>query len=653
MNAFQFLLLRYAVTFISVLRITLSLAAPEDDCPLLLSLPLLPSHNNYSDNIGYEYDDNVERDRMHSELAKARYAELYMSYLAIQHINSKNGTFVSELYDLSCDFNIPYVVTSNHVDATYEFLTTSSPLQSNTHQQEKETDESDTTIIITSDSNYKVIHDEVSSLCAVVGPIDSEGSQGSNVANYIAGQPDLVQISPLSFDVDPINNPQLLESFFRSSVTAEELSMNLAKYLTWKERKYVAVLYDSSSQFSSTISQCLQNNIPTSLITTIDVPYVGENVSSVATALSDIQTSGFSTIVWVESQITDIFSVAIVAQQTNLSTSEYLWIVIPHDLMTERAHWSLSMVQGSPLELFSRRVLLYKYNGVHETNSSNVIKLNSFDDDSIHQRTQVTLRKISPSIMKPKFNRENLNITADFTSAAYLYDSIVSIALGHCAAKNLHDNSRYNGIRRVSFDGVTGQVRFNTLTNERGKEPIAMILQQPLHSVTNAISLYIDISVYYDQAWYDRINSLAYVLPDPSRIVKITNHVMSKTMQCFLVTTSFIISIAATYFLLFISQNRNLTDIEVAQPMYLSLHCLCSIILNLSQFIFVGIRGGYLKDDFFCYFTPIIRVIGIPSLVYICFIKVCLYTFFLNCMLLLYYLLVLLIITILTYNFRF
>jgi len=169
-----------------------------------------------------------------------------------------------------------------------------------------------------------------------------------------------------------------------------------------------------------------------------------------------------------------------------------------------------------------------------------------------------------------------------------------------------------------------------------------MILQQPLHFVTNVISSYIDISVYYDQAWYDKSNSLAYMLPDPSRIVKITNHVMSKTVQCFFVTTGFIISIAATYFVLFISQNKNLTDIKVAQPMYLSLHCFCSVILNLSQFIFVGIRGGYLKDELFCYFTPIIRVIGIPCLVYICLIKVCLNT-----------LLILLISTILMYNFRF
>jgi len=55
------------------------------------------------------------------------------------------------------------------------------------------------------------------SFCAVIGPVDSETSQGTNFASYIADQQDMVQIIPLSFDVDPMDNPQFLHTFFRSS----------------------------------------------------------------------------------------------------------------------------------------------------------------------------------------------------------------------------------------------------------------------------------------------------------------------------------------------------------------------------------------------------------------------------------------------------
>jgi len=44
--------------------------------------------------------------------------------------------------------------------------------------------------------------------CAVIDPVDSESSQGTNFANNIADQPDMVQTTPLSFDVDPMSNPQ-------------------------------------------------------------------------------------------------------------------------------------------------------------------------------------------------------------------------------------------------------------------------------------------------------------------------------------------------------------------------------------------------------------------------------------------------------------
>ena len=147
MHAHQyFYLLAVATSFLHVLIIQVAIStvvlSDDNNCPLLLSLPLLPFYHNYTDNysddINYNY--HAERDKMDQELASARYAELYMSYLAIQHVNSKNGIFVNELYDLSCDVNIPYVAVSNHADAAYKLLTSSSSSTSRKDDKLKEND---------------------------------------------------------------------------------------------------------------------------------------------------------------------------------------------------------------------------------------------------------------------------------------------------------------------------------------------------------------------------------------------------------------------------------------------------------------------------------------------------------------------------------
>jgi len=628
MHAHQyFFLLAVAMSFLHVfiIQVAMSTVVLSDDnnCPLLLSLPLLTFHHNYTDNYSDDnnnYNYHAERDKMDQELASARYAELYMSYLAIQHVNSKNGMFVNELYDLSCDVKIPYVAVSNHADAAYEFLTTSS--SSTTSRKDDKLKESDTAIIMLSnETNSTDLKYEGSSFCAVIGPVDSEAPQGTNLANYIADQLDMVQISPLSFDVDPMDNPQLLHSFFRSSATVGVLSRNLMKYLSWKERNYVAVLYDSSSVFSSLVWEGLQNQLPTNLITMVGFPHVGNDDVTLTRALTDIQSSRFSTIVWVESQFTDILKVAKAAYQLKLSTSEYMWIVVPHELMTKQVHWSLSMVRGSPLELFSRRVLLYEYNGARKDIENDEIISIHINDEAIHKVTRDTLRKISSLIVRPDIDRHNLNITNYLASAAYLYDSIVSMGLGLCAAKKMHDSSHYNGIRRASFTGITGHVRYNTLMNERGQDLLTMAMRHLPYFKGNQTDQYIDVSSF-DEEWIDANHSYIYVLPDRVRNVDVTNHTMSLPTQYFFMLTGLIIIVVSIHLLLYINRNKHLTDFAVAQPMYLSLHCAGSIARGVCHFLFVGVRGGYQYGSLICSLLTLLRVIGILLICYTCFIKV-------------------------------
>jgi len=636
MYSYQIFLLLNAAVMASLLLpfvAMLAVAVPSDvvrdddndNCPLLLSLPL---HGKYMKNGGGGGSYRDERDKMDQELATARYADLYMSYLAVQHVNSKNGVFVNELYDLSCDVNIPYVVVSNHVDAAYEFLhasISSSPLLRNItmqkNQNEEKIEESDvnTTIIITDNNATADQSDKNSSLCAIIGPIDSEASLNLKFANLIAGQPGMVQISPLSFNIDPNNNPQLLHSFFRSSVTAEVLAGNLMKYLRWKERSYVAVLYDSSSTFSSLVWEGLQKHLPANNITMVGFPHESESDATLMRALTDILSSRFSTIVWVESQFTDILKVATVASLANLSTPDYMWIIVPHELMTVEAHWSLSMVQGSPLELFSRRVLLYAYNG----NRINGAKYeNVHTNERTHQLTQDTLRKLSPSIFSAETSLYDLNVTNVITSAAYLYDSIVSIACGICAAKNMHDNSHFNGIRRANFVGITGDVRFNTLMNERGQDSMTMTMRQFFFSKSNQTDYYIDVSVFRDEIWVDTDDSYAYVLPDRPRNVHTKDRTMSAATKFCFVLTGLIIIVTSMHLLLYINRNKHLEDIAIAQPMYLSLHCIGSLIFSIAHFLFVGVRGNYPYGSVMCHTIPMIRVFGTLLISYNCFIKV-------------------------------
>jgi len=627
MHAHQyFYLLAVATSFLHVLIIQVAIStvvlSDDNNCPLLLSLPLLPFYHNYTDNysddINYNY--HAERDKMDQELASARYAELYMSYLAIQHINSKNGIFVNELYDLSCDVNIPYVAVSNHADAAYKFLTSSS--SSSTSRKDDKLKENDTAIIMLSnDTNSIDLEYDGSSFCAVIGPVDSEASQGTNLANYIADQPDMIQISPLSFDVDPMDNPQLLHSFFRSSVTVEVLSRNLMKYLSWKERTYVAVLYDSSSVFSSLVWEGLQKHLPTNL-TMVGFPHTGNDDVTLLRALTDIQSSKFSTIVWVESQFTDILKVVKAAYQLHLSTSEYMWIVVPHELMTRQAHWSLSMVRGSPFELFSRRVLLYEYNGARIDIVKDENEFIHINDESIHKITNDTLRKISSLIVRPDVDRHNLNITNYLGSAAYLYDSIVSMGLGLCAAKKMHDCSHYNGIRRASFNGLTGHVRYNTLMNERGQESLTIVMRRTFVSVENESRDTIHILESFDGGWIDTNFSHSYIFPNRVRNVDVTNHAMSSITQFFLILTGLITIVGAVYLLLYIYRNNTKATIIIAQPMYLYLHCYGSILLCVSHFLFAGIRGEvwYIANS--CLFIIYVRICGVLLICYTCFIKV-------------------------------
>mmetsp|Transcript_15608 Transcript_15608/g.20360 ORF Transcript_15608/g.20360 Transcript_15608/m.20360 type:complete len:402 (-) Transcript_15608:1617-2822(-) len=196
------------------------------------------------------------------------------------------------------------------------------------------------------------------------------------------------------------------------------------------------------------------------------------------------------------------------------------------------------------------------------------------------------------------------------------------MGLGLCAAKKMHDSSHYNGIRRASFTGLTGHVRYNTLMNERGQESLAMAMRHLSYSKGNQTDQFIDVSRYDNEAWIDTGYSYIYVLPDRVRNVYTTNHTMSLPTQYFFMMTGLIIVVVSVHLLLYINRNKHLTDFAVAQPMYLSLHCAGSIVLSLSHFLSVAVRGGYQYGSLICSLLNLVRVIGILLICYTCFIKV-------------------------------
>jgi len=79
------------------------------------------------------------------------------------------------------------------------------------------------------------------------------------------------------------------------------------KTLSLKAQHYVVVLHDKSGVLSSHFWEGLQNQLSTNSIAMVGCPHVENNYFTLTRALTDIQSSRFSTNVRVESQFTDIF----------------------------------------------------------------------------------------------------------------------------------------------------------------------------------------------------------------------------------------------------------------------------------------------------------------------------------------------------------
>jgi len=299
--------------------------------------------------------------------------------------------------------------------------------------------------------------------CAIAGPYNDLPAQ---LLSAFASSVEIPLVSHRSM------NQRVNTEFFSpysNQVYPDQLAMTeaLVKVLNHTGRNnYTAILYsalDTASQLQEAMSNWLtSNNIDYRLY---PFEYLHENSSlTIEKALGNLRKGGYRTIlVLLEFPEVEVQLIADAAQKVGLNDGDdRFWIfaggtdlnafILPPVDLNENA---LSLLKGSamivPLEGFEVDPENDKFKMSWRSQNSTLLdKVNSFvtifgDEPGSYNATPDYFKTFSP-----------------LTGAAFLYDAVMTIGMGACAAQRQNNISHLNGVRSVDFHGATGRVRLGS-----------------------------------------------------------------------------------------------------------------------------------------------------------------------------------------------
>jgi len=599
------------------------------ECPIFVSLPI-------SDAITYDWsawltDKNlaaynanitdISVSTVDQVLQQARYSELFMLLLAIEHVNNKDGSIVAELAEYDCDIKIPRAYISGSASSSLKALLTGNlPEDIAIYPQHQENQE-----------KFYNIGD----LCGFIGPFHSNGA---DLLLDVLHSSNAVHLLPLiAFDKTKQSVPKNAAFILSDTRT---LAMRILDFFIWQRREYIAFIYDESSPFCNEVwYQINQLNAQRNDSLNVDIEltisgfgfdgYVTEesNLFHVKNVLSEARKTKYSTIGYLNGVSTDIAATLGAAKELDMTTDEYIWLMVPYELMIEKHMLDIFGFR------FCKNFYVLEYVPFHDINShvkSSVLKLNIQENQHLHQLLEDIAGNIDGLELSYDRNKNSLEINELSSFAALVYDAVVSLALGLCIEfKSDAVGSHISGLFSESFTGVSGDVYFNRISHGRRPE----MLECSVFSVweRGVEGKMLEVARTSEGLWGTAearlsVQGTVSLQSHKQRLVTEDLKYMTKAMQSIYIALIFIIWIIGFVMLVLISKNSSLPQIKLAQPLYLKSLCIAAILITSCMIPLLLSRTEFAQnvDLDFCVVLSALRAFGFRFGTYVCFVKVCL-----------------------------
>ena len=405
---------------------------------------------------------------------------LAAALMAIDHVNNRNGGVVKELSTqsfLECDISIDQYLTMDSLADELSFQLPSVLQGSNedipVFQRTQHTADADDWQITSTKINN-------TSICAVIGPFRS------NVAMEVAKSTSVLNV-PLISPLAASDNLDDYELFGRMTVGASVRSRVLMEYLDNLERNYIAIL-SSDDGVGTEFSMQMESSCEEIGRTCKSFKFRGDGANdgghqSLQLALELVRESGFTTIVCSLDVINELDYLAKYSTGLGLQGEDYMWIIHCAESFLPIFNF-VRAGRGSPVEEFFNGMGFFTV-GVPTDKSEAFEESFRRSDEVFFNRVRdaipISERSKYDALVKTNyFQQDYFGVTMD---AAFVYDSVVAMALGACEVRksllngNGYDNDNvFNDlVDRVfdaSFMGASGNVAFDRPRRNRDVDAI-------------------------------------------------------------------------------------------------------------------------------------------------------------------------------------
>jgi len=473
--------------------------------------------------------------------------------MAVEHINTNNGTVISELSDkgfMGRNISAVYFYEIENKSAGNYMNLNYLQTKGNVTKYDVETKHVETTLL------------DVNAICGVVGPFQIDSSYKA-FANELHNQ-NIRQILP---DTNLLGNKDEVDNMFLDNVPFVVAS--LVSYFQYVGSEYVAILYHNSgySKFGSELKNYFDKNevkIVYKELQFDDVVDLSGHISgSLHDTMRELYEIQFNHVVVVAENGQQLETIISEAKTLGMLNDRYLWTLICEEIL--QYTYFRSVPYGDSLDLFANGLGYFQLSTNENTNFSEAF-LEAFIDNC-H-----VINEINPSIVNCSYHDCAKNIIS--RSSPIVYDSIVAL------------------IYRVNHDGysneVTGASGYSlNLTSS------STIANAKSFTISNLRKSYVDSSiVQYNEgvlssirhSVWASINSFIYsdgttTLPISLNVHEDMRH-PSKTFIHFMVAMSALWIIAYFMSIIIIHLFRNSEAVLLREAPYFVLLCYGSIFFH-------------------------------------------------------------------------
>lgn len=328
--------------------------------------------------------------------------------------------------------------------------------------------------------------------CAIVGP--SRSDDAIDLSQFLRDRNmDILQISPhaISHVLDDHEEHPL---FLRVVTNSENIAKMMMEYLLQIQRDYIGVLYPAckfgESIWNDLQEISLQRNITMEGFSFDESEIYSGNSTSIKSALEQLQKIGFRTCIAIVDSNVEVEFFMNSAHELGMIDDDYLWFLYGRETLFP-GDMSMVAVSESPLDQFVRGLGYVSSTMSSEAFLSSLRAQNSTFVKRVQLASPAKYGLENFFAAHPDFFQQEVYSTHIFSEGAFIYDAIVSAALGACNARNAMDKSLrdevslighisgkalVNEILQLDFVGATGEISFDNGTKSRSLESISLAM---------------------------------------------------------------------------------------------------------------------------------------------------------------------------------